>query len=148
MYLHQTLKCLSLFKEVYVSSDDDDILEDISLYGAIPIKRSSDLCGDVPNIPVYLHALDFINTGFIAVQVNSPSISNKTIVDVIQLMQLGFNEVMTCHPDYSLYGSVWAMTKERLLNYKDPYKPTPEVLVVDNSIDIHTLDDYNKAICQ
>jgi len=61
-------------------------------------------------------------------------------------MEMGTGEAMTCHADYSIYGSVWAMTKERLQNYGDPYKPTPDVLVVDTSTDIHTEEDFKRAI--
>lgn len=71
---------------------------------------------------------------------------------------MGVQEVMTSHPiermdDYHdqhwfIYGSIWGLSRERLENYPDPYKPNPEVLLVDNSVDIETLSDYTKAVCQ
>ena len=59
-----------------------------------------------------------------------------------------FKELMTCHLDFKLYGSIWAMSKNRLLNYNNPFKQTPEILLVDDSIDIHTQEDLTKALKQ
>jgi len=150
MFLINTRKCLNIFSRVYVSSDDPWILGEAEEIGAIPIKRPKELCGDTPNIPVYQHALQFMNglNGIVAVQANSPTINSKLIVITKYLMEHGFKEIMTCHKDYSIYGSIWALSYWRLKNYDDPYKPKPEVLIYDPSIDIHTNEDYKKALCQ
>lgn len=147
MFVVNLKKCLKIFDRVYVSSENLEILDTAMKLGAIPIKRPKNLCGDTPNITVYKHALREIpEEKIVAVQANSPTIDIETIKSIKMIMAFGFNEVMTCHKDYSIYGSVWALTSERIRKYKDPYKPTPEVLVVDNSIDIHSLEDYNKVI--
>lgn len=150
MYQWNVEKCLKLFDEVYVSSEKEEILQEAKAMGAIPIKRPDNLCGDTPNIPVYQHALQFMGNvdGIVAVQANSPTIFPGIIASVKRFLLNECSEVMTCHPDGKIYGSVWAMTKERLLNYGNPYKPTPEVLLVDESIDIHTAEDLNQALCQ
>jgi len=144
MFVKNLRKCITIFDEVYVSSDDMEILHLAKYHGAIPISRGEELCGDTPNIPVYQHALwvmpdiDFL----VAVQANSPTIDKNIIANVKHIMELGANEVMTCDENYDIYGSVWAMTKDRLENYLDPYNPQPDILIVDKSTDIHTQEDF------
>lgn len=144
-------KCLSIFKDVYVSSDSVEILGLAESLGAIGIQRGLELCGDTPNIPVYQHALKNMKGKvdvIVAVQANSPTIKKETIIKVKEIMELGFNEVMTCDEDYKIYGSVWALTTKKLKVYKGYFNPKPDVLVLDRSIDIHTQKDYNEALKQ
>jgi CMP-N-acetylneuraminic acid synthetase len=160
MFVVNLKKCLSIFPRVYVSSDSDEILKIAEKNGAIPIKRPRNLCGDTPNIPVYKHAIKQMEgaDNIVAVQANSPNILFKTILTVKELMEFGYHEVMTCHgvednEDYhergvKIYGSVWGVSAKRLDNYPDPYKPMPEILIVDKSVDIHDLQDYNESIWQ
>ena len=148
MFMVNVIKCLKLFKKVYVSSDDADILEIAYNAGAIPILRGKSLCGDTPNIPVYQHALSVMRTipkGIVAIQANSPNIGELTIAEVIRAINI-YDEVMTCHRDETLYGSAWGIKTDRILNYGDPYKPDPDYLVWDDSIDIHTKKDYKLAL--
>jgi len=163
MFLVNVEKCLKIFDKVYVSSNNQSILDDAEKVGAIPILRGEELCGDVPNIPVYQHALGFMGDvdGIIAVQANSPTIKLSIIADVADILDTTMvDEVMTVqhkllrpedfngktHGDYELYGSVWAIRADKLRQYGDPYHPRPRVLVVDNSVDIHNQTDYLKAI--
>lgn len=150
LFLVNTKKCLRIFSRVYVSSDDPWILEEAEWAGAIPIKRGEELCGDTPNIPVYQHALQFMNgvDGIVAVQSNSPTIDSKLIETAKELLEKGFKEVMTMHEDGKIYGSLWCLSRDRLINYKDFYKPNPDVLILDKSIDIHNESDWNQALCQ
>lgn len=150
MFLANVRKCLRIFDEVYVSSDDHEILDLAESVGAIPIYRGAELCGDVPNIYVYQHAIDYMDDadGIVAVQANSPTINPNLISLTKQLMEKGVDEVMTCHGDYSIYGSIWALTKNKLLVYDDPYDPDPSILLVDVSVDIHTEADLKEALCQ
>jgi len=150
MYLVNTKKCLRIFSRTFVSSDNDWILEGAEDIGAIPIKRPQELCGDSPNIEVYQHALQFMNgcDGIVAVQCNSPTIDSKLIEQAKELLESGVQEVMTKHQDGSIYGSIWAISRKLLENYKDPYNPKPEVLLTDNSWDIHTEEELQKALCQ
>lgn len=150
MFLVNTKKCLRIFEDVYVSSDSPWILEQAEVEGAKPILRKEDLCGDTPNIPVYRHAVEQMGDvdGIIAVQSNSPSINPNIISHIKHMMEYGADEVMTCDENYQIYGSVWAITKDKLKNYEDPYNPKPSILVVDKSVDIHTEKDLEKALCQ
>lgn len=148
MFLTNVRKCLKIFDKVYVSSDDEGMLEDASEVGAICILRPKELAGDTPNIPVYQHAMKEMNCdAFVAVQANSPNIEPGIIESCARLVEDGvYSEVITIHPDEKIYGSVWAMTRERLENYGDPYKPTAQYFIKDDSIDIHDIHDYENAI--
>lgn len=158
MFLVNVKKCLKIFDEVYVSSDDREILNMATVVGAKPIWRDEDLCGDTPNIPVYKHALKEMGDidGIVAVQACSPNIAPSLILDAKRLLEMGKNEIMTCHPikrgkDYheqhfDLYGSIWALSTWKLNNYGDPLKPDPEALIVDESVDIHDYQDYLRAL--
>ena len=116
--------------------------------GAIPILRGKDLCGDTPNIPVYRDAIRFMGDvdGIVAVQANSPTISINIIGLVKKIMEAGVSEVMTCHEGYSIYGSVWWLSRYKLQTYENFYHPKPDVLIVDPSTDIHSLADYELAL--
>jgi CMP-N-acetylneuraminic acid synthetase len=150
MFMWNLEKCLTLFDKVFVSSDDPEILEAAWLAGAAVISRPDELCGDTPNIPVYQHALQFMGdvAGIVAVQANSPTLDINLIALSQHLMESGVDELMTCHPNRKIYGSIWAIKKGKLLKYKNAYRPKPNVLLVDNSVDIHDELDYNKAITQ
>ncbi len=147
MFVVNLEKCLKIFDEVYVSSDCNDILKVAEDRGAIAIKRPKELCGDVPNIPVYRHAMNSMDCdAFVAVQANSPGIKPKTIATMKEFLEEGYNEVMTGHDDGSIYGSAWGLTKDKLKRYGNFYKPKPDLIYYDGSVDIHTLEDYNKAL--
>lgn len=158
MFLWNVEKCLSLFDKVYVSSDDERILFLAWQAGAIKIKRDTSLGGDVPNIPVYQHALRNMKdvSAIVAVQACSPTIDKNLIATTKRLLEMGVPEVMTCHPieraqryhdqNFKLYGSIWGLQADILRNYGNPYEPDPDALLVDTSIDIHNIYDYNDAI--
>jgi len=147
MFVWNLEKALNIFDKVYVSSDDDRILKIAKEKGGIPIKRTADLCGDTPNIPVYQHAIQFMDNPdiMIAIQGNSPNIDEQLIEDAKYLMEYGYRELITCHEDNSIYGSIWALRVSYLKHYGNPYEPKPQVLLFDPSIDIHTEEDFKKA---
>lgn len=160
MFLWNVEKCLKIFDKVFVSSDSQEILDLASTAGAIPILRGEDLCGEVPDVPVFRHAFKQMwdCDGIVAVHANNPLIDEKLIRQVKGIVELGVPEVMTCFPmeHESLYkkqankinGSIRGIARERLENYPDYYKPDPEVLVVDNSIEIETIDDVDLCLSQ
>jgi CMP-N-acetylneuraminic acid synthetase len=159
MFLWNLEKCLTVFDEVYVSSDSYSILQLAVMNGAKGIHRDKALCGDTPDIPVFQHAIKNMDEdvgGIVAVHANNPTIERNLIAMVKKCLDMGVPEVMTCHPmskskDYKkqsnhVYGSVRGMLRDRLENYGDPYHPNPEMLIVDNSLEIETLRDYNKLV--
>ena len=149
MFVWNLEKCNKLFDKVFVSSDDREILRIAKENGAITIKRPKRLCKG-PNIPVYKHAQRKMKADVIvAVQANSPTIDPDIILATEKIMRVDYwKELITQHLDTKIYGSVWAMTKERLENYRDPYLPKDDPLMfyfLDPSTDIHTLKDFKYA---
>lgn len=150
-------KCLKIFERVYVSSDSDKILAFAYGLGAIPIKRDKELCGDVPDIPVFQHAAERISdlAGIVAVHVDTPGVEASLIKRAKELIETGVQEVMTCREitrtdsyhdqHHKIYGSIRGLSYDRLMNYEDPYKPNPEVLLVDTSIEIETPESFARA---
>lgn len=152
MFLWNVEKCVDIFDKVYVSSDDDDILDWADSRGAIAIKRPKELCGDTPNIPVYKHAIEFMGDvdAIVAVQANSPTV-NSGIIEKIKMAMEIYSEAMTVLQNKRIYGSVWGITRDRLKSYttnQSYYDPQPDYTIYDPSIDIHNKADYELALRQ
>jgi len=149
-------KGIEVFGNCYISADDDCILKPAAKIGAIPIKRPPELL-EAPNIPIFQHAWQFMGNPdvIVFIQTCSPTLDIRYLKMAKAIMENGCGELMSVHPmaasdDYHaqhwhIYGSIWAMTSQRLLNYPDPYRPQPEVLLVDPSVDIHNLKDFKEA---
>lgn len=161
MFVWNVLKCVDIFDMTYVSSDSESILNMARLHGAKGIKRGDDLIGETPDIPVYQHAIEHMPTnvtGVVAVHANNPTLEKNLIALTKRLVEGGAQEVMTCKPmvhgdEYHaqhnpIYGSIRGLSVERIRNYPDPYRPNPDVLIVDSSIEIETQESYDQALCQ
>ena len=161
MFVWNLRKCLTVFDDVYVTSDSYDILAMASKEGAIAIHRGEELCGDAPDIPVFQHALSKMPKnvgGIVAVHANNPTVDRNLIAIAKKGLEMGVPEVMSCHPmtkekqkNYKkqgnlVNGSIRGMTRERLENYPDPYHPNPEMLLVDTSLEIETPEDFNQLV--
>ena len=158
MFLWNLKKLLMIFDDVYVSSNSNEILELAESVGAKPILRREELCGETPDIPVFQDALRHMGNvdGIVAVHANNPLIDIDLINKTAYLLLMGSEEVMTCHPmthgdvykeqANKVNGSIRGMSKYRLEHYPDPYKPNPDILLVDNSIEIETQSDFD--LCQ
>jgi CMP-N-acetylneuraminic acid synthetase len=158
MFLVNVEKLLKVFDEVYVTSDSYKMLEQAEAVGAIGIWRDEKLCEDTPNIPIYQYCLDKMENvdGIVAVQACSPNINPKLFVVAKGLLEMGYDEVMTCHPmehtkiyhdqANKIYGSLWAISSKKLRRYNNAYHPTPDALLVDTSEDIHYRNDYDVAL--
>ncbi len=159
MFLWNLEKCLKVFDEVYVSSDDYKILQDAGKEGALAIHRTKELCGDCPDIPVFLHALSKMPKevdGIVAVHADTPLIERNLIALAKKLLETGVQEVMTCKPmqhspvykasHNNIGGSIRGIARERLENYGSPFEPNPDVLLVDDSIEIEDQSDFNYAL--
>ena len=134
-------KCLLVFNKVYVSSDSENILNIAHEMGAIAIRRPPELV-EATNIACYKHAMETMQSeAFVAVQANSPECGIRLIKYAKDLIQLGHEEVKSCHSNGTDYGSIWGMTYERLKNYPDPMNAQPSFWIKDFSVDIHTIDD-------
>lgn len=147
MFMWNVEKGVKLFDEFYVTSDSDFILEESTKLGATPIKRTDPELLECPNIDYYKWCWPQMGDpdAIVAVQVNSPTVEVRAIKAVKQLLELGYQEVMTTHKSGAIYGSVWGLTREKVMNYRDPYSPAPDISINEPSTDIHTLEDLKRA---
>ena len=126
------------------------MLDEAQKLGADPHLRSSELRGnDVPSVPIFLSIInDFPSySHIINVQANSPNVSEQVIYNSGAIAKkLSINEILTMYSDHSINGSVWGISKKRLENYGDFYIHSPDVLLLDDSVDVHTIDEFNRAI--
>lgn len=141
-------KGVRLFDKFYVTSDYLPVLNRAKEMGAIPILRNQPALVKGPNIEWYSYCLSFMEAdAVVALQVNSPTISENLICAIRDSMNY-MEEVKTSHMNGEDYGSIWALTPDRIRNYKDPYAADPEAWFYDPSVDIHTEKDLKDALLQ
>lgn len=152
LFLRNLTKMIELGLEPILDSDDDDILALAEQAGAVPHYRAPELHGpDVPTLPIVKAAFEALSIGAptaaVIVQANSPNLETGTLEQAIRIICAApVDEVMSAFPDRRHNGSVWAVSHERLVDYGDPYVHRPDVLLVDDSIDIHDAADLDAAI--
>lgn len=143
-------KLLKVFEEVVVDSDSEAVLTQAEEMGATPRIRPAHLNGhEVPSIVLFRSLVeDFPEAGsFVSVQANSPNTPMAVISTCAEAIQLdSVAEVITCFSSGEKNGSVWAMTYDRSMEGPPQDIPRPSVMVVDDSIDIHTQDDFDAAL--
>lgn len=150
MFLWNLKKLVCLFDTVVFDSDCVDMCALAAEAGAHISLREQNLRGnDVPSVPILLSVInkfpDFDK--LISLQANSPHTSLEVIDRCSAKLLMGeVDEVLTRYENGKINGSVWGLSRYRLHNYGDFYSHSPDVLVVDDSIDIHTYDDYINAL--
>ena len=143
-------KMLSTGIKVYFDSDSDELLSHSEKLGAIPHLRPNNLLGhDIPSVPIFKQLYnDFTldNAPLLNIQANSPNISIELIEKAIYILNnLSFNELLTIYPNLKINGSLWGFSTDRLFNYGDPYVHEPDILLIDESIDVHIDEEYKAA---
>lgn len=150
MFLWNLKKLVCLFDTVVFDSDCVDMCALAAEAGAHISLREQNLRGnDVPSVPIFSSVINRFPdlNKLISLQANSP----HTSLDVInrcatKLLMDGVEEVLTRYENGEINGSVWGLSRYRLKNYGDFYSHSPDVLVIDDSIDIHTNEDYLRAL--
>ncbi len=143
-------KLLNLDIPIHFDSDDDTMLERAQAMGAVVHKRPKRLCGhDVPSVPIFQDIVNGLSRkpkAILNLQANSPNCSQIVLKQCLAVARhVPFNELLTVFPDRRNNGSIWGFSFERLVNYGNPYVHIPDVLIVDDSIDVHTIDDFKEA---
>ena len=142
-------KLLNTFSCVVFDSDNPEMLNQAVKLGAIPHEREKNLRGhNVPSVPIFKSIRDkYSKYSFIInVQANSPNVDESTIYQVAKIAQnTKVNEILTMYSDHSINGSVWGISEHRLNNYKHYHDHKPDILILDNSPDIHTQLDFDNA---
>ena len=143
-------KILSTGIKVYFDSDSEELLSQSEKLGAMPHLRPNHLLGhDIPSVPIFQQlykdfSLDTVP--LLNIQANSPNVPIELIEKSIYILNnLNFDELLTIYPNLKINGSLWGFSSNRLLNYGDPYVHKPDVLLTDESIDVHIIQEYNLA---
>ena len=150
MFIWNLKKLLNVFETVVFDSDCQEMLDMACSIGATAHKRKVTLEGnDVPSVPIFKSIIED-EPGFqalINLQANSPGTPEEVIKQCAHIIALeSIHEVLTFYSSRDINGSVWGFSKERLNNYGDYYVHYPDALVMDDSIDIHTKDDFLAAL--
>jgi len=144
-YSLKAAKDCSLIDKVYVSTDSNEI-EDYALKnGAEIIRRGQELCGDVPIVKVYEHAIKTINDSevkyVVGIQADHPD-RNLNLEDAINyILEKQFDEVITVDGKGTLNGSLKIMNAESLINGKIGAVGT----MMDDCTNVHYIDDLKAA---
>lgn len=139
---------------VYFESDDVEMLEEAAALGAHSVERPLTLRGqDVPSVPIFQNIARNVEEkpdAIIHMQANSPTCALAVLRKAIEIMQhTTCDELLTVFPEtHEINSSLWAFSYERLMNYGNPYVHHTDVLLVDPSTDIHTIEDMEEAARQ
>ena len=146
------LKLLDLFDEVVVDSDDEEILQLAGSEGAISHVRNPNVMGnDVPSIPIFKSILDDFQDfeGVINVQANSPNVKKQLIEQAYKIFINNLSDhLLTLNADMTWNGSIWCISKEIIFSVKDFYNIEPDVYLLDDSVDIHTQEEFELALAR
>ncbi|MDC3161542.1 hypothetical protein OA953_02075 [Gammaproteobacteria bacterium] len=144
------LKLKSIFDEVVIDSDDQYILQTGSEVGAIAHERNKNVVGnDVPSIKIFKSILEDFKDydGIINIQANSPNVKKQLIHKAYKIISNEYSDhILTMNEDLTWNGSVWCITKEIIFNTKDFYNIQPDMYLLDDSIDIHTQEEFDEAL--
>ena len=144
-------KIISTGITVYFDSDSEEMLLRAEELGAIPHLRPNQLLGhNIPSVPIFEHIhQDFSlkKSPVLNIQANSPNVPLSLIENAIFLLNnLKINELLTFYSNLKINGSLWGFSSQRLLNYGNPYEHKPDIMLNDNSIDIHNSDEFRLAL--
>tara|TARA_B100000989_G_C19506680_1_gene456817 strand:+ start:885 stop:1463 length:579 start_codon:yes stop_codon:yes gene_type:complete len=159
MLLWNIEKGLSISKNYYFNSDDEDMIKIASKKGLKIIKRDKKLLGDeIPSRLIFKSCFENMPRnidGILHIQANSPNLNKNLIKCALKIMKLNkIEEILTCDINYKQYGSLWGITKKRIKEYNmnknihDRKVIKPDCYLMDKSIDIHTLKDFKLSLKQ
>jgi CMP-2-keto-3-deoxyoctulosonic acid synthetase len=143
-------KLTKIFGSVVLDSDDNNILKSAEKIGAIPHPRNKKVLGnDVPSILIFRSILEDFSDfdALINVQANSPNVKIELIQKAHDLIQDNHTRhLLTLNKDMTWNGSVWCIHRDTIFSLKDFYNLEPDMFLIDNSVDIHTQEEFDKAL--
>lgn len=149
-YTIEALNACDFVDEIFVSSDDDDILEVGKKWGATPLKRPASLADDkTPKIVAIRQAVEDPAVeakgeveNVIVAQANSPELTAEQFTKGFRLMQdHGLWEVMSAD-DNGVQNAAFRIVKKHALY--NTFLSAHCGFVVANNIDVHTIDDIKQ----
>lgn len=157
MFLWNILKGLSISKNFYFNSDDNEMIKIAKKRGLKIIERDKKhLDPETPSRLIFKKCLEHMpNTveGILHIQANSPNLNLKLIKTAFDIMRnTELQEILTCDKNYNQYGSLWGITRKKInlynmnINIHDRKIIKPDCYLLDRSIDIHTQSDFKKSL--
>jgi len=149
-YTIEACKNSKSIEDIYVSSDDDEILSISKEFGAKPIKRDSSISDDyTPKIDVIRAVLKqkkLLKDGkpeiIVIPQANSPQISTKNIDDGLEFMKkYNLWEVMSADKN-GVQNAALRIVKANQINNK--FLSAHCGFITFNCLDVHTIQDIKK----
>lgn len=149
-------KIKKISKNYYINSDSEFILNYAKKLKVNTIRRKPELRGDdVPSRHLMLDSFKNFpkNTyAVIHVQANSPNLKFSTIKKVYDMfMHTDIDDVFSISSSGKINGSIWGITHKKLKKYNfnkkihDHKSLSNDCWIIDDSIDIHTKREFNKA---
>ena len=149
-------KALKITKDYYVNSDSEEILNFAKKNGAKTIKRSCKLLDhETPSRIIMLNSFKSFRKktdAVIHVQANSPNLELEKLKKVYQILKYtDVDDIFSLTSKYKINGSFWGITKKKLKNYNlnknihDHKALKNECWIVDDTLDIHYLNEFKKA---
>lgn len=145
-YAITACKNSKLIDRVFVSTESEEIAHIAKDFGAEVLMRSKSLAEDkVPTQDVMKHfAQNFKEMDILVlIQANSPNVRSENIDKAInKIIKHNLREVRSVNEEGLENGAIWAATREAI--FWDGLSVYFGV-VVDNAVDIHTLEDLKRA---
>ena len=133
-----------------IDSDCLSILRSAKRYSCLTNVRDISLRGhEVPSIPIFKSVLKKSANSYdylFNVQANSPNVHLKTLKNIIRILKIQKpKELITKYSNGKRNGSVWCFDTNHIFKIKDFYNTQPDYFQIDNSVDIHTRYEFEKA---
>jgi len=150
VYTIEACKDSEFIDDIYVSSDDDSILEVAEKAGAIALKRPEQLADDqTPKIIAIRQAVEdpkvtekgAVDTVLVA-QANSPQISTEQINSAYELMNKHRLWAVMSADDNGVQNAAFRLVKKHALF--NEFLSAHCGFVVANNVDVHTIEDIRK----
>jgi len=159
MFLWNLKKGLSITKNFYFNSDDNEMIAISKKLGLKTIQRDKKLQGaEIPSRLIFDSCLKKMPKnidGILHIQANSPNIDINLIKCGLKMMQFDeIQELLTCDKNYNQYGSLWGITRKRIKKYNmnknihDRKVIKPDCYLLDESVDIHNIKDFRRSLKQ
>ena len=149
MFLWNIEKGLSISKDYYFNSDDEEMIQYAFKLGLKIIKREKKLLDhEIPSRLIFKSCFKYMPRkidGILHIQANSPNLNISLIKTALEIMEnTKVEELLTCDKDYKQYGSLWGITRKKIKTYNmnrrihDRKVIKPDCYLLDKSIDIHS----------
>ena len=136
--------------QIVVTSESDEVLQIAKKYKVKPHKRSSELCGDVEVVDVYLDVIENCNYGLrlkkgdliVCLQPDHPDREHTLKYCIDYMVDNNYDDIITIESDYRRSGSV------RIFKYEHFVKGHISKrigCIRDNATDIHYEEDLKQA---